>query len=411
MNENEAIGEKGRFAFVCIFLSLFISNFMMIGLGMLIPSICADLNISLQTAGIFGSITFFSQVAIAFPVAALATRVRPKYTMGLMFFCLTAGCLLHAFAQNTAMIIIGRVLFAVFANSLGAPIQMVKSTWVPLKKINSLNAIQEVSSTLGQVIGTAGITALICILSSWRKVVLALGILSAVVTVIWFVFYQDNKERPVVLAAGAPFFASVKDALKHREFWLLAIGWPGTTLVWIAFTTFWPSYAVQYASLAYADVGSAIGMIPIGSLVATLVSVPLANVIGYDKLMIWPWGILLPVFYLISLSTSDITILRIVFFLAGFGAFAFVPIAMGIPWKLSNISTRGIATGISFIIMCANIGGGLAGVAVGALMVSLSLKKALTICAFSPLLWLATSLFLPELGRKHQERLAARLER
>lgn len=411
MNDNEAIGQRGRFAFTCIFLSLFVSNFMTIGLGMMIPSICGELNISLQTAGIFGSITFFSQVVIALPVAAFATRVKPKHSMGLMLTCLSAGCLLHAFAQNTAMIIVGRVLFAVFANSLGAPIQMVKSTWTPVRKINSINAMQEVSATLGQLIGTAGITALICILSSWRKVVLALGLISTAVTVVWLIFYQDNKNRPVVLAAGDSIIASLKEALMHKEFWLLALGWTGTSLVWIAFTTFWPTYAAQYASMTSADIGYAIGMIPVGSLVATLVSVPLTNAIGYDKLMIWPWGILLPVFYIISLSTSDLSVLRIVFFMAGFGAFAFIPIAMGIPWKLPNISASGIATGISFIIMFANIGSGLAGVVVSALMVSLSLRGALTICAFSPLIWFAFTLFLPELGRKHQERLTDRVER
>lgn len=411
MSENETIGQRGRVAFACIFLSLFISNFMTIGLGMMIPSICGDLNISLQTAGIFGSITFFSQVVIAFPVAAFATRVKPKYSMGLMLACLSVGCLLHAFAQNTAMIIVGRVLFAVFANSLGAPIQMVKSTWVPVRKINSLNAIQEVSSTFGQVIGTAGITALISFLSSWREVVLVLGLISAAVTVIWLIFYQDNKKRPAELAAGDPIVTSLKEALRHKEFWLLALGWPGTSLVWIAFTTFWPTYAAQYASMTRTDIGSAIGMIPVGSLAATLGSVPLANAIGYDKLMIWPWGLLLPVFYIISLSTSDLAVLRIVFFLAGFGAFAFIPIAMGIPWKLPNISAPGIAMGISFIIMFANIGSGLAGVIVSALMASLSLKKALAICAFSPLIWFASTLFLPEFGRKHMERLATQAKR
>lgn len=56
--------------------------------------------------------------------------------------------------------------------------------------------------------------------------------------------------------------------------------------------------------------------------------------------------------------------------------------------------------GTAFILMIANIGGTLAGVVVNALMNAFSLKTALMICSFSPVLFFATTIFLPELGRK-----------
>ena len=193
---------------------------------------------------------------------------------------------------------------------------------------------------------------------------------------------------------------TLDEALKRKEIWLLALGWPGTTLVWIAFTTYWPTYATEIAGLSISSAGLAIGMIPIGSLVACLVSPTITNAIGYDKAMICPWGILLCVFYFLAMNTASLILLCVFFFLAGFGAFAFVPIAMSVPWKIKGLSSGAIAMGTAFILMIANIGGTLAGVVVNALMNAFSLKTALMICSFSPVLFFATTIFLPELGRK-----------
>ena len=306
------------------------------------------------------------------------------------------------------MIIFGRILLAVFLGAYAGPISMVKGTWIPTEKIQSVNGFQEVSSTFGQVIGTAGVTALLTALSGWKNVMLFLGAIAAIVTIVWFVSYKDNPEKPVQLSSGGSVLAPLKEALSHKEIWLLAIGWPGTTLVWIAFTTYWPTYATEMAGMTLDAAGLAIGMIPIGSFVACLVSPALTKWIGYDKAMICPWGILLCLFYFLGMSTTNITVLCIMFFLAGFGAFAFVPIAMGVPWKLKGISTAAVAIGTTFILMIANIGGTLASVIVNALMDSVGLRMALQICCISPLLFFLTTIFLPELGRRYEEREAAK---
>ena len=400
-SKHSSISGFGWYSICLVFASLFVSNFMNLGLGMLIPSIRADLGISLEVAGYFSSISFATQVIIALPVAILSTRLKPKASMGIILVSLTAACLLHGFANSAAMIILGRILLAVFLGAYTGPISMVKSTWVPTERIANINGLQEVCSTFGQVIGTAGVTALITFLSGWKNVMIFLGVVAGIVTVVWFLTYKDNPECPVQLST-AGVLQPLKEALSHKEIWLLAIGWPGTTLVWIAYTTFWPTYATEVAGISLEMAGLAVGMIPIGSFIATLVTASITNAIGYDKAMICPWGILLCIFYLVSMNTTNVVLLCVMFFLAGFGAFAFVPIAMSVPWKLTGISASAIAIGTTFIIMIANIGGTLAGIIVNALMGSIGLRTALLICSFSPLLWFATTIFLPELGRKHQ---------
>jgi hypothetical protein len=89
---------------------------------------------------------------------------------------------------------------------------------------------------------------------------------------------------------------------------------------------------------------------------------------------------------------------------AGFGAFALVPIGFTVLFKLKTISASGIAAGTALILTMANIGSSLAGVVVGKLLDFMELKTALLWCATSPLLWFFTTIFLPELGRKSEKR-------
>ena len=61
----------------------------------------------------------------------------------------------------------------------------------------------------------------------------------------------------------------MKEALKQKSFWLLAIGWPGTTLIWIAMFYYWPSYITEGAGLTMEKAGFVLSFIPIFSAIAS----------------------------------------------------------------------------------------------------------------------------------------------
>ena len=405
--KKEPIKSRGWILMVFCWATMFIAYIGVLGIGMVLPDIRADFGMTLEQGGYLSTIAFGTQVILAIPVALFATRINPKYVLGAVFVCTGSGFLLHGVANTPVVLYIGRGLVSIGYGLVAAPMALLKTSWVPNSRIATINGYDQFAGQLGQIVGTMAVTGIVAILGSYRVFMNILGVAGMVIAVLWFVFYRENEENPIQLATGVGFIEPLKEALREKSVWLLALGWPGTTLVWIAFTTFWPTYASETLGLSMAEAGIAIGMIPIFSAIACVTSPQLANLIGRDKLMIWPWGIILCAAYYGGVVFNNFYLLCVCFAIAGYGAFAFVPIAMSIIFKLGTLSPSGITLGMAVIMMLVNVGGALAGVVVGKLSSFMELREALSWCCLTPLLWFAMTIFLPELGRKRQEELAA----
>ena len=146
-------------------------------------------------------------------------------------------------------------------------------------------------------------------------------------------------------------------------------------------------------------------LFPIASAIASFISPSITNKIGYDKLMIWPWGFILPVAYFGMLQTGNLPILCLCSLVAGFGAYAFVPIAFTTLYKLPNVQPRTVTLGISCILTMVGVGSSMGGTLAGILGESMGLYNAMAICCLSPLIFGILTLFLPERGRKYMEKM------
>ena len=337
-----------------------------------------------------------------------AARANPKYFLAIVYIMLGGSLILHGLANNVTGLYVGRIMMAAAGSGIMAPLALVKTNWIPKSRLGGLNGIENAVGTVGQYFALSVTVPLIGILGSWRSVLAIFGGIGVIIGVLWIVLFKENEAvGKIVPAQKKPFFQPIGEALKHRSVWLLGIGWPGTTLVWIAITTFWPTYAAEDLGISLEVSGVLLGLIPVGSIIGSLTAPTLADMIGVDKLMLWPWGLILPVMYFLPLVISNVPLIAVCFFIAGYGAYAFVPVAMTHVYKLPGISPAAIGGGISFILTLTSLGGTLAGVLVKAIYGSLGLAGALKVCCLSPLLWFATTIFLPEYGRKAMAKKAA----
>ena len=406
MENDNRIKGRGWILLICPWVAIAICFLFSNGVGMMIPMIRQDLGLDLKTISYLSTVTFGTQVILTIPVSIAANKVSPKYLIGFMLIGVAAGSFLHGLAWTMPVIIIARILLAIGGSGLNGPLALIKDSWVPMKKITVVNGYEQFFCNSGQVIGTLLITALVGALGGWRNMMYVLGGVASAAAIVWFASYRENTEHPVELSAEKEsFLIPLKDALKEKSIWLLTLGWPGTTFVWIAFMTFWPTYATENLGLSLTQAGIVTGMIPLFSAISCLLAPQIANLIGKDKLMLWPWGIVLCVVYFAGINVSNFPLLCVIFAIAGFGAYAFVPIGFSLPFKLGTLSPAAINAGIAFMITFMNLGGTLASILVNSLMASMDLKSALTICCAAPLLWTAFSLFLPERGREYQERI------
>ena len=409
MATKEKIPGRGMLLTSFGWIAILLSYFGTFALGLILPYMCEEMGLdSVSLGSSLSSLAFLVKVIVYIPLAMFAARANPKYFLAIVYIMLGGSLILHGLANNVTGLYVGRIMMAAAGSGIMAPLALVKTNWIPKSRLGGLNGIENAVGTVGQYFALSVTVPLIGILGSWRSVLAIFGGIGVIIGVLWIVLFKENEAvGKIVPAQKKPFFQPIGEALKHRSVWLLGIGWPGTTLVWIAITTFWPTYAAEDLGISLEVSGVLLGLIPVGSIIGSLTAPKLADMIGVDKLMLWPWGLILPVMYFLPLVISNVPLIAVCFFIAGYGAYAFVPVAMTHVYKLPGISPAAIGGGISFILTLTSLGGTLAGVLVNALYGSLGLAGALKVCCLSPLLWFATTVFLPEYGRKAMAKKAA----
>lgn len=406
-NEENRILNTTWLLVILAWLGYMLVNLGNFALGIMLPSIRQELNFGIEASGWLSASGWIIKAVLTIPITLAITKFKPKHVLTSVFFIASLGLVLQSITTNFALLMIGRSAVMGISGAILAPLAAIKFNLIPKDKLQQLNGIEAFTGPAGQVMGTALVPILLVSLSGWRNVTLLLGILGLILTVLWAISTRKLVEEDAAKNKVDTTISEnpLKEALKHKAVWLLALGWPGTSLVWIATYTFWPTFAVENLGITLAQSGTILGILPIGSMVGALTGPGLAKKIGYDKLMIWPWGFILPFAYFTLLITNNIALLTLAAFIAGYGAYAFIPIAFTTIYKIPGISPKGVSMGLAMIFTFVGVGGALGGTIAGILGQSLGLYKAMALCCLSPLLFGVLTFFLPEYGRKHVEKL------
>ncbi|MDR1397743.1 MAG: MFS transporter [Desulfarculales bacterium] len=391
---------------VIAWIGYMIMNLSNFSIGVMMPDIIRDLELSLREAGWLSASAWLMKAALTLPVAILVAKFNPKYLLQAIFITVAAGVIMQGLAQNYLMLFIGRSLVYCVAGAVLAPLAVLKISMIAKERMVFINGLENFTGPAGQAMGTAVVPFLIATMGGWRDTLLLLGVVTVAVNIIWALSVRKEAGITADQKSGGKIklLAPLREALRYKTVWLLALGWPGTGFVWNATYSFWPTYAVDTLGITMAQAGLVLGLLPFGSMVGSLTAPKLTDLMGVDKLMICTWGFILPFAYGSLLFTDSIPLLCLLSFFAGYGAYAFVPIAFTAIYKIPAISPRAVAMGIAFIVMFNGLGGGLGGLLVGYLGAELGLASALKICCLSPFIFGLLTLFLPETGRKAQAR-------
>lgn len=388
-------------------------NVIVFSYGMMLPDVMAEFNLDYTTAGLIGSVSGFASVLLTIPTAFIASKFNPKYSMPVVMLLLGAGLILFGTAANIPMLFIGKIITAAVSNGLASTLVIIKIREVPAERFAGINGIENFVQPVGQVIATLCMAQLLVFVGGWRNVHNICGGLIILMIVFWLIFYKEPKKQPVkavskeILQKASDNKKGVmKEALRQKTFWLLALAWPGTTLIWIGMFYYWPSYITESTSLTMEQAGFVLSFIPIFSAIASLTSPKIADKIGRDKILIWPWGLILPAAYFMMMKTTSIPLLCFCAAVAGYGAYCFVPIAFTLLYKL-GLRSEVVSVGTGMILTGVALGSALGSGIIGGLINVMGLYGALAVCCLSPLWFGVLTLFVPERGRKALEKEAA----
>ena len=347
--EQTAQVEYPRYRFwILIFLGLAntLNTLISLSLGILLPGISEDLDLSPSEQGWLGSSALIGNLILAIPVSLWLSRIRPKLVLSVVMLLSTFFIFVQGWAPIFAVLILGRLGFGLAIVARNPARVTLTAQWFPRREFLLVNGI--VNATFGAAaVGGFLLTPflLIWLDDSWRATLTVYGIVFLVVSLGWILIGRDrptqeqNKEQPV--ERGSP----LRSLLRYREVWILVIAVGGVALMSNSLITFLPTLLLDNHDIPLTTSGI---ILAVSAIVESTSSVIVALYISRrsKRDIRRPLLILFGIAAVASAAgivlTGSIPLLFFWAVLHGIG-FGHAPIIFTLPFELSGISLREIA--------------------------------------------------------------------
>ena len=353
-------------------------------LGILLPSISADLDLSPSQQGLLGSASHWGNIALAIPLSWATSRLSPKWLTAATLTMATGCLFLQSFAPVFFVLLVGRLLFGI-SNIAQMPARVLLTRqWFPPKEVILVNGLSNV--LFGLVVG-GGLVAAPVVLDltdgDWRITLRVFGLYFAGITVLWTILGRERTnqaDQDVVMPQGLDV---VKGALGHRDLWIGGLGFVGSTLSFGAFLAFYPTLMLEEFGISLRLTG---GILALGVVVGGIGGMAIAwaaSTSGRQGAFLQVLGVLMIGTNVGMVLTGSVPALFVLSFFNGV-AWAFFPILVTVPFHLPGIRPRELAVAFAFTMMMTSVGTSLGPLITGFLQEALDdLKMALFLISFT----------------------------
>lgn len=394
-----------RWAVVGLWMMASVSGFMVLStLGILLPSISADLNLSPSKQGLLGSAAFWGNITLAIPMSWWTSRFGARSLTSVTLVLSTAALFIQGWAPAFAVLLAGRLAFGITIIARQPARVALTQQWFAPREFVLVNSLSNV--LFGVVVG-GGLLAAPFILAAfgdnWRATLNTFAGLFAVITVLWIVLGRERRgglKRPEGLTRD---LGIIRGALGYRDLWIVGVGFLGANFAWSAFLSFYPTLMLDDYDVALTLSGT---ILAIGVFVGGGVGLGFGFWVmkrGNTKGLLRILGVLMAVSYIGMTMTGSIPALLVLTILNGI-AWGFYPLLFTIPFHLPGIRPREVAVGVAFIMMMTSTGGALGPLATGFLQESLGdLRQALLLISFTSLTLTVAGIVLRTTGQRQAE--------
>ena len=362
-----------------------VSSFMVLNtLGILLPSITADLGLSPSQQGLLGSASHWGNIALAIPLSWATSRLSPKWLTAATLIMATGCLFLQSWAPVFAVLLAGRLLFGI-SNIAQMPARaLLTRQWFPPKEVIYVNGLSNVF--FGLVVG-GGLALAPVILEltdgDWRLTLRIFGLYFAAITVLWIIMGRDRANEADKDTATPQGENVVKRALAHRDLWIGGLGFAGATMSFGAFLAFYPTLMLEEYDISLRLSG---GILALGVVVGGIGGIGIAwaaSTSGREKNFLQVLGLLMIGSNLGMVLTGSVPALFVLSFFNGV-AWAFFPILVTVPFHLPGIRPRELAVAFTFTMMMTSVGTSLGPLLTGFLQEAFGdLKPALFLISFT----------------------------
>ena len=374
-----------RWTVMVVWLFSSVSSFMVLNtLGILLPAISADLDLSPSQQGLLGSASHWGNIALAIPLSWATSRLSPKWLTAATLLMATGCLFLQSWAPVFIVLLAGRLLFGI-SNIAQMPARVLLTRqWFPPREVIYLNGLSNV--LFGLVVGGGLVLAPVILdltNGDWRATLRIFGLYFAGITLLWTLVGRERTnvaDQDVVAEKGLDV---VKGALGHRDLWIGGLGFAGATMSFGAFLAFYPTLMLEEFDISLRLSGM---ILALGVVVGGIGGIGIAwaaSTHGREGNYLQVLGILMICTNLGMVLTGSVPALFVLSFFNGV-AWAFFPILVTIPFHLPGIRPRELAVAFAFTMMMTSVGTSLGPVFTGYLQEGLDdLKMALFLISFT----------------------------
>jgi len=353
-------------------------------LGILLPAISADLDLSPSQQGLLGSASHWGNIALAIPLSWATSRLSPKWLTAATLTMATGCLFLQSFAPVFFVLLVGRLLFGI-TNIAQMPARaLLTRQWFPPKEVILVNGLSNV--LFGLVVG-GGLVAAPVILDltdgDWRMTLRIFGLYFAGITALWVILGRERANEADQNVAVSQGLDVVKRALGHRDLWIGGLGFVGSTLSFGAFLAFYPTLMLEDFEISLRLTGAILALGVVVGGVGGIAIAWAASTSGREGLYLQILGTLMIGTNVGMVLTGSVPALFILSFFNGV-AWAFFPILITVPFHLPGIRPRELAVAFTFTMMMTSIGTSMGPLITGFLQEALDdLKMALLLISFA----------------------------
>ena len=364
--------------------------------GILLPAISLELDLSPSQQGILGSAAHWGPIVLAVPLGWWTSRFGAK-ALSFVTLCLaTLFLFVQSWSPNFIVLLIARLAFGLTNIAQQPARAYLIQQWFQPREIIMVNGVTNV--LFGLVVG-GGLFVSPFILSGlgddWRGTLRSFGGWFAVLTLLWLILGKERVTEEYQQRQKPRETGVVRGALGYRDLWVGGSGFMGSSMAFGAFLSFYPTLMLDTYQVSLAWSGSILALGVFVGGVAGLGIGYLAKATGKEKLILQALGLLMVGTYAGMVYTGSLPALMLLSIMNGV-AWGFFPILITIPFHLPGIRPRETAVAMSFTMMNLSLGTAVGPLATGFLQEALGdLKPALLILSFAPLSLYLAGLILP----------------
>ena len=344
VTETTAAISNYRWLVVGLWMVASVSGFMVLStVGILLPSISADLHLSPSKQGLLGSAAFWGNITLAIPMSWWTSRFGPRALTAVTLALSTAALFLQGWAPAFAVLLLGRLAFGITIIARQPARVALTQQWFAAREFVLVNSMSNV--LFGVVVG-GGLLAAPLILAafgdSWRATLNTFAGLFGALTILWILLGRERRTGEASTRELVRDLSVIRGALGFRDLWVVGLGFLGANFAWSAFLSFYPSLMLDRYGLALTWSGA---ILAVGVLVGGGIGLGFGLMVmkmGNTNALLKILGVLMAATYAAMTLVGNVPVLMALTILNGI-AWGFWPLLFTVPFHLPNIRPREVA--------------------------------------------------------------------